>query len=341
MDPQKMRDLALGAMLGLAAGDALGCPFRGRRRHEIELEIGMVLEMTADGRRGCEPGQWGVETRQALAVLESYLSGTGFDGEDISLRLVEITEEDPTHYDREWNSIMEVLAEDPERFRTAAVEVWYDRAGTYITNRALTRCIVPAIRHAGNFDRLIEDTIRVCQVTHYDPRCVDAALVVAFVINRCMQDRFHADLLNQACNFIDNLHEVPDYRRLVLDFDEARLREQPNVTPLEPYYMAKDEVTRELRLIRELSYDDLGTSDHVVHTLQTAMWALFNSESVEEGVSKVVSLGGQADTQGAVAGALLGARFGFNRIPTSWLKILAGRPKIINLTEMLLGEIGT
>ena len=45
----------------------------------------------------------------------------------------------------------------------------------------------------------------------------------------------------------------------------------------------------------------------------------------EEGLRHVVGLGGDTDTNAAVAGALLGARHGVGAIPPDWLDRLADR----------------
>ncbi len=49
------------------------------------------------------------------------------------------------------------------------------------------------------------------------------------------------------------------------------------------------------------------------------------------GVESVVRLGGDADTNGAVAGALLGARFGAASIPAEWVNTLRGKEDLLGL----------
>ena len=48
----------------------------------------------------------------------------------------------------------------------------------------------------------------------------------------------------------------------------------------------------------------------------------------EDGLRHVVSLGGDTDTNAAVAGALLGARHGRRALPGEWLATLAERDAI-------------
>jgi ADP-ribosylglycohydrolase len=49
-----------------------------------------------------------------------------------------------------------------------------------------------------------------------------------------------------------------------------------------------------------------------------AVRAALSAPDFETGLRSVVELGDDADTNGAIAGALLGARFGVNGIPTRW-----------------------
>ena len=49
------------------------------------------------------------------------------------------------------------------------------------------------------------------------------------------------------------------------------------------------------------------------------------------GLEGVVRLGGDADTNGAVAGALHGARFGVGGIPSGWLRDVEGREDLLRL----------
>ncbi len=45
----------------------------------------------------------------------------------------------------------------------------------------------------------------------------------------------------------------------------------------------------------------------------------------------MIRLGGDADTNGAVAGALLGARLGVVAIPQEWLRVVKGRDDLLRL----------
>ncbi len=65
----------------------------------------------------------------------------------------------------------------------------------------------------------------------------------------------------------------------------------------------------------------------VVIALQNAFWQLLHAESLEEGVVDTVVRGGDSDTNGAIAAALLGAVHGRDAVPARWTSaLLSCRP---------------
>jgi ADP-ribosyl-[dinitrogen reductase] hydrolase len=68
-------------------------------------------------------------------------------------------------------------------------------------------------------------------------------------------------------------------------------------------------------------YRGLATG-YVVDTMQTVFHYFFRSRSFEECLVTTVNQGGDADTTGAIAGALAGAYYGEAEIPRRWLKKL-------------------
>lgn len=67
------------------------------------------------------------------------------------------------------------------------------------------------------------------------------------------------------------------------------------------------------------------------HALQAAFYWLLHAESYEQALCAIVNQLGDPDTNGAIAGALLGAYFGINAIPAEWrqtvLDAQTGRPE--------------
>ncbi|KAF3079025.1 hypothetical protein TWF706_003619 [Orbilia oligospora] len=79
----------------------------------------------------------------------------------------------------------------------------------------------------------------------------------------------------------------------------------------------------------------ISSSGFVVHSLEAALWAFFSTESWEEGALKVVNLGDDADTVGAIYGGLAGAYYGLEAIPETWRERLMQKDTVNEIAEGL------
>ena len=59
----------------------------------------------------------------------------------------------------------------------------------------------------------------------------------------------------------------------------------------------------------------------------------------ESALRQVVEAGGDTDTNGAVAGAVLGARYGASAIPERWLDVIPQRGRVEGLANRLVGLV--
>lgn len=95
--------------------------------------------------------------------------------------------------------------------------------------------------------------------------------------------------------------------------------------------------------MRDLEVDG-ASSGYTLLALQVGLSAYWRAPDFEQGLRRVVEAGGDTDTNGAVAGALLGARFGFEAVPDRWRRrvaeIRAGRTPMEAYAERLLAARG-
>ena len=73
----------------------------------------------------------------------------------------------------------------------------------------------------------------------------------------------------------------------------------------------------------------------VANTLEAVLWAFARAKDFRDGLLQVVNLGDDADTTGAVYGALAGAYWGVEEIPSKWRAKLAKRIVIEKLATAL------
>jgi ADP-ribosyl-[dinitrogen reductase] hydrolase len=74
--------------------------------------------------------------------------------------------------------------------------------------------------------------------------------------------------------------------------------------------------------LRYAAHPDLAPTAYVADTMRTVLRAFFDAPSFEECLVATVNRGGDADTTGAIAGAIAGAYFGPEAIPRRWVKKL-------------------
>src|SRR5260221_2535002 len=77
-------DRSLGALLGLAVGDALGASVEGRERDSYAR----LADFAAGGTHGLGAGEWTDDTAMAICLAESLLARGGLDERDLMERFL-------------------------------------------------------------------------------------------------------------------------------------------------------------------------------------------------------------------------------------------------------------
>jgi len=74
-----------------------------------------------------------------------------------------------------------------------------------------------------------------------------------------------------------------------------------------------------------------------VSSVEIGLWFARHESRLERGLTGLVNAGGDSDTNGAIAGALLGARDGEDAIPAEWIARIPGTDRIRELANRLVG----
>jgi ADP-ribosylglycohydrolase len=307
-------------IIGLAIGDAIGVPVEFRSRQE--LTKAPVVSMREYGTHYQPRGTWSDDTSLTLALMDSIIEKNEIDYVDIMNRF------------SNW-----LLYND----YTATGEV-FDVGNS--TSRAIM-----------NYGRGV-NPLECGGISEYENGngSLMRILPTAYYLRK------HSDLeIESQMNIIYNIsaltHRHPIsligcgiYINIAMNLLEGMLSlyesvEQGIKTAFE-YYERKawNDVYAYLRLMDlsiflELPDSEIKSSGYVVHTLESALWCLLNTNSYAECVLKAVNLGDDTDTVGAVVGGLAGIYYGLEKIPKDWLDVLARRQYIEELCEELLKAI--
>jgi ADP-ribosyl-[dinitrogen reductase] hydrolase len=295
-------DRAVGALLGLACGDALGRPVEFESAGQIAAEHGELSEMIGHGTWNQPAGTTTDDTAQARAIAESLLDRDGFDADDVAARFVDWYETDPFDVGMMTRKALERL-QAGEPWEEAGRAVWEASVeGSNAGNGSVMRAPPLAIPYADAPDELVAVSRDSSRITHADPRCTFGAAVLNLTVAGLLRGE-SAPLAN------------------ALDRVESSAPDEL-LAALEPVAAGEE-------------LDALPTSGYVVDTLQTGLHDGLRAGGAEAAIVTAVTRGGDTDTIGAVAGAVAGARFGAGALPGRWLDALEDADALRTVGERL------
>ncbi len=302
-------DKAQGCLLALAIGDALGATNEFKTRETIATS---VHDLVGGGWLGLKAGEITDDTEMTLCVLEAYAAG--YTLERVAENFLGWLQSKPKDIGNLTRTALNELKRGVsarESGRLAFESMRQSGAG----NGAVMRCAPTGILRSTDREVRVMETIEIARVTHFDQRAVEAALWLNAMI---------AAYIGGASD-----QEAWLSAREELLFARA---EQSWATP-------EADVLIWVERARELEITELDTSGYALATVQVAAWMLMHSQNLEDGLILAINQGGDADTIGAVTGALLGAKFGYSSIPKRWLETLLLRDKLEQTLKKAIAQI--
>ena len=292
-----------GTLAGVLAGDALGAPYETWSSEKIQADFavrgGLVPFDYEDpwGKDGHFPACRPTDDSELTAALAMSLCFTNGEPSDLYQRFRSVVIDKKS-----------VLCALPaygfgRTTRDALAAATYEEARKQVparppipSNGSLMRTAPVALRYHGNFGALVDAARRASVITHTHPLAVECTILCTVILDRMLGG--------------------DDIRRAVINA-RARLKKQ----------LAEIEL---LDYLDEHLFDEPGEPDKqhrggALITLKVALWAAAQAKDFRDGITKAVGIGGDTDTYGAVAGGLLGARFGIDGIPYEWTKKMSGQ----------------
>ncbi|PWD51204.1 ribosylglycohydrolase [Serinibacter arcticus] len=294
-------DRACGVLLGSAAGDALGAGYEFAR-----VSPDLVPEMIGGGLGNFAPGEWTDDTAQAVAIAQVVATGRDLrDGEsmdEIARGFARWYAGDPPDVGIQTGAVLSRAGATPSAAAmTAAAREVHDRSGRSAGNGSLMRTGPVALAYLDDPEGCVETAMAISALTHFQDHAQEACALWSLMIR-------HAVLTG----------EIP-----VFD-DVAR-------------WMPNAAVWRErLRNAESRPPSDFATNGWAVGALQAAWSAIAHtpvpeadpSRHLADALTTAIRIGHDTDTVAAIAGALLGARWGMTAVPARWRRILHGWPVI-------------
>jgi len=299
----KELDRSKGALLGLAVGDALGTTLEFRERGTFTP----ITDMVGGGPFNLPVGYWTDDTSMALCLSQSLIDNKGFDVCDQMEKYCAWWQKG---YYSSTGRCFDI------GYTTRGALVTYQETGQAISDKTsrdlagngsiMRLSPVPIFYHKSLSEALKKAGIS-SKTTHSAPQSISGCQFMTFLLVMAILGYSKEELLK---NHLDH----PIWKNYTLDDTIIDIAKGD--------YQYKVE-------------SQIKTTGYVVDTLEAALWVFFMTDTFEEGALKIVNLGGDADTTGAVYGQIAGAYYGASGIPSSWLDKLYMRTAIEGMADEL------
>gem|GEM_PF-197297 len=294
------------AVLGAAIGDALGVPveFQGRPTRRTDP----VTDMREYGAHHQPAGTWSDDTSMVLATMEGLIQAGHYDPEAVMFQFTDWVEKSSHTPHGEIFDIGIATRSAIRRHQRGCPAVECGGSDEMSNgNGSLMRIQPIALAYANDPD-LIEKASEISSLTHAHERSKFCCAFYCLVAS----DLLHGSSLIQATGFA---WEVMEHRW------EFSKNERPRFDALHPD-----------RLF-DRKEDEIGSSGHVIDTLEAALWVNAQHDNYADAVLHAVNLGDDTDTTGCVAGGLAGLIHGEENIPAEWLEVLVKRTELEKLSR--------
>lgn len=319
------KDRAKGVLYGQAIGDALGIPgeFKGPTLLLLKYGDGPIEYEPVSRQSGTTwaAGEWSDDTEQALCILDAWIE----EGGDLSPDGVSLAKEflrwAETNGKGMGNHTWNVLSTPMYLLDPLAVskDVWERSGKKSAANGAVMRTSVVGILDPLDLDRTEALAATAARVTHYDPRCVAGAVAVSVTIAALVSGMDIGTAVKVGVRAGGKYDpEVIDYASMPLeDLNLAEGMEGSTAIRRPPIGYTYKCMGAGFWALRQLHGEILA--DHY------GQQPIKPIPAFREVLQRVIMEGGDTDTNGAVAGAMMGAALGFTGLPEDLVKGLHDR----------------
>jgi ADP-ribosyl-[dinitrogen reductase] hydrolase len=287
-------------VLGLALGDALGAPFEYRQARQIPSPLPAFEREWM----GMPPGTWTDDTAMARNLWRSLVARGTFDAGDVVRRHLEWLATLPPDVGNQTRlALTEAARGTPDPAR-----VVFERRGPEVSagNGSVMYCAPLGVAYANRPEELVRLAPALSAITHWDDRCGTACLAVTLAAAALVRGEDPTRAVVHAVRACEGREGAEELEYLVEQAGQSRPVDGP----------------------------DMGFA---LFAAGLGLRMAVEAPSFSEGLLSVVGLGGDTDTNAAVAGALLGARVGRDALPQAWLLKLADRKAIAREADELAG----
>jgi len=327
-------DKILGCIYGNCLGDAYGLATEFMDKAEVLEEYGDKPNIPfPDFSRNHHnsrwvKGDWTDDSDQMILIIECLLEGKGTLSETLfAQKLVNwIKRGFPELGD--WGGMglgmtvgmvcshNQFLSEPHE----ASEAVWEKLNRNAAANGAVMRTSVLGCYQYQNMDKVIENTDKIARVTHHDPRCRASCVAITSIIARILQGK--------PCGTSD---ECEALIKEAYDLACKHVTDKDQKAIMTEYFNHKN--------VEAMKLDEKNAIGFTLKCMACGLYGLRSQKGFKRTLLDVIIEAGDADTNGAVCGAVLGCKLGYSGLPKQWVAAMPHKKwldkKVVALLKLM------
>ena len=293
----RLQERYIGALLGLACGDAVGTANEFSHRGSFAP----LTDMVGGGPFNLKAGQWTDDTSMALCLAESLIAKKSFDPKDQMARYANWWQ---WGYLSSTGSCFDIgMTVQAALLRYLATgEPYSGSIDEYSAGNGSLMRLVPVVLYAYPDLKLVLDlAAKSSRTTHGAAEAIEACQFFACLLSAALSGIAKENLLASVA--------ITFY--------------QPKIQAL----AAGGFVSKNI--------NDIHGTGYCIASLEAALWCFFTTHDFESAVLMAANLGDDADTTAAIVGQIAGAYYGITAIPQNWQNKLYMADEIVAIAEQL------
>jgi ADP-ribosylglycohydrolase len=307
----------IGALIGVAVGDAVGVPFEFSSRDKMKDYP--AKGMVGHGTHNQLKGTWSDDSSLTFCLAEALIDG--YDLKDISEKFIKWKNEAYwTARDKVFDigittakaisRLSQIIESDSSQLKLLK----YSGDEMENGNGSLMRIIPLLFFIKGRpIKEQFEVVWEISALTHRHIRAAMSCMIYLKLAEKLLDGKHKEVAYNDTREEISKFWED-------IQFSETEREHFQKIIQND---------------IRNTSLNELKSGGYVIEVLESSIWFLLNKESYEDTILSIINIGHDTDTSAAIAGGLAGIYYGFKSIPENWVDSLARLDDILELGRKL------
>ena len=303
----------IGALIGVAVGDAVGVPFEFSSRDKMKDYP--AKGMVGHGTHNQLKGTWSDDSSLTFCLAEALIDG--YDLKDISEKFIKWKNEAYwTARDKVFDigiitakaisRLSQIIESDSSQLKLLK----YSGDEMENGNGSLMRIIPLLFFIKGRpIKKQFEVVWEISALTHGHIRAAMSCMIYLKLAEKLLDGKHKEVAYNDTREEISKFWEE-------IQFSETEREHFKKIIQND---------------IRNTSLSELKSGGYVIEVLESSIWFLLNKESYEDTILSIINIGHDTDTSAAITGGLAGIYYGFKSIPENWVDSLARLDDILEL----------